>query len=111
MKKEKGQEIRNVLPEDWLAWAKEKLPPEEYAEIEAQIKRFYQEHKPETPQTIPVTDSEGRVVTSVAEQHSVGFMYPADWFTDPWTGKPRVFTEEEKKKYGLTFEGDLPPRK
>jgi hypothetical protein len=173
MKNAKGQEVRNVLTEDFFAHAKETMSPEEFAKLEENYKHTLEqirEHiaavrakigrpavsmknggdptkviwptvdeyvahakeagvSPEDLEKLKAThkemleavekgtaeveilstDSEGRV--TAAFMHSARPVYPADWFTDPWTGKPRVFTEEEKKKYGLTFEGDLPPRK
>jgi len=40
MKNAKGQEVQWVLDEDWLAYSKETMSPEKYAEFEAFLKRF-----------------------------------------------------------------------
>ena len=100
MKNPKGQEVRWVLEEDMLAWAKEKMSPENFAEFEARRKELRERHKPK-PREIPVRNSEGRIVSSVAVEHSCHVAMPAEMITDPWTGQPRVFKEEEKKKYCL----------
>jgi hypothetical protein len=110
MKNAKGQEIRWVLADDFLAYAKEKYSPEKFAEIEAPYKDYCERHKAKSV-TVTRKDSEGRVVGSVTHTPRVHAIYRKDHFTDPWTGDVRVFTEEEKKKYGLTFKGDLPPHK
>ena len=101
MKNAKGQEVRWVIAEDLLAWAKETQTPEKYAEIKANYKRFCDEHKPKPPEIQIIQDSQGRVVAMAALTHRVVPVFSAEEFTDPWTGRPRVFTQEEKKKYGI----------
>jgi hypothetical protein len=107
MKNAKGQEVQWVLEEDMLAYAKEKWPPEKYAEFEAWYKQYREEHKPK-PREISVKDSEGRIVSSVTVEHSCHVEMPMEMITDPWTGQPRVFTEEEKAKYRLASRGWSP---
>ena len=104
MKNGYGQEIRWVIEQDFFAYAKEKLSPEKYAELEARHKRLLEEHKPKRRE-IPVKDLEGEIVSSVTLEHSCHVAIPAEMITDPWTGQPRVFTEEEKAKYDLTNRG------
>jgi hypothetical protein len=110
MKNGYGQEVRWVLEKDMLAYLKETQTPEKYAEIEAWHKRFHEEHKPK-PVEIPVRDSEGRIVSSVTVQTSGHSMIPAEMITDPWTGQPKVFTEEEKAEYDLANRGWTPERR
>ena len=86
MKNAKGEEIRWVTEEDFLAYAKEKLSPEKYAELEAQQKELRERHKPK-PIEVPVKDSEGRIVSSVTVEHSCRLAMPIEMITDPWTGK------------------------
>ena len=88
MKNGYGHEVRWVLPEDWFAWAKEKLSPERYAEIEAWYKNRREQHKPKATVIGEVTSTSRAVV-------------PAEMITDPWTEQPKVFTEEEKAKFEL----------
>src|SRR5215470_3080639 len=97
MKNGYGQEVRWVLAEDWFAWAKEKFP-EKHAEIEAWYKRVLEKRKPEP--TVPGKLTEGC--------HAV---IPAEMITDPWTGQPKVFTEEEKAKFELGNRGWSPERR
>ena len=85
MKNAKGQEVQWVIPEDMLAWAKEKMSPENFAKIEAHLKPYFEEPKPKPP------GLHARLVQS------------SEIFTDPWTGGPKVFTEEEKAKYGPKY--------
>jgi hypothetical protein len=110
MKNAKGQEVQWVLEEDMLAYAKEKWPPEKYAEYEAFLKRFHEEHKPK-PREVPVKDSEGRTVSSVTLEHYCSVDMPIEMITDPWTGKPKVFTEEERVKFELSHRGWSPERR
>jgi hypothetical protein len=110
MKNGYGQEVRWVLEKDMLAYLKETQTPEKYAEIEAWLKRFHEEHKPR-PREIPVKDSEGRIVSSVTVENSCDAVMPAEMITDPWTGQPRVFTEEEKAEYDLNNRGWTPERR
>jgi hypothetical protein len=47
-------------------------------------------------------DSEGRVVGFAGPvMHSCHVEMPAEMITDPWTGQPKVFTEEEKAEFDL----------
>ena len=94
MKNGYGQEIRWVIEEDFFAHAKETMSPEKYAEIEARHKRLREEHKELLERYKPKAPVGNATLTS----HVV---MSAEQFTNPWTGGPRVFTEEEKKKYGL----------
>jgi len=88
VKNAKGQEIRWVLEEDFFAHAKETMSPEKYAEIEARYKDWCERHRPK-----PTVVGESTLTSHV--------VVPAEMITDPGTGQPRVFTEEEKKKYVL----------
>ena len=97
MKNGYGQEVRWVLAEDWFAWAKEKFP-EKHAEIEAWYKRVLEKRKPEPTVSGKVTE----------EAH---VPIPAEMITDPWTGQPRVFTEEERVEYDLANRGWSPERR
>jgi len=45
MKNGYGQEVRWVLEEDLLAYAKEKWPPEMYAQLEARHKELHERRK------------------------------------------------------------------
>jgi len=110
MKNGYGEEVRWVTEGDFLAYAKEKLSSDKYAELEARHKRFSEEHKPKRSE-IPVNDSEGRIVSSATVGHSCLVAMPAEMITDPWTGQPKVFTEEEKAKYELTNRGWPPERR
>jgi hypothetical protein len=103
MKNGYGQEVHWVLEKDFYAFAKEKLSPEKYAELEARHKELRERHKPK-PREVPVKDSEGRI-GSVTVEYSCHMPIPAEMITDPWTGQPRVFTEEEKAEHDLTNRG------
>lgn len=63
--------------------------------------------KPKPIET-PVKDSEGRIVSSITVWHSVHASMPAEMITDPWTGQPKVFTEEEKAEFELANRGWTP---
>jgi hypothetical protein len=105
-----GDPTKVIWPtvEEYCAKAKEAgVSPEDLEKMKAHHKEMLEAVKNGTAEVeILSTDSEGRVTSACMS--SMRHVYPADWFTDPWTGKPRVFTEEEKKKYGLTFTEDIP---
>jgi hypothetical protein len=48
-----------------------------------------------------ITDADGGVVATAELRHRVVPVFHAEQFTDRWTGRPRVFTEEEETKYGI----------
>jgi len=101
MKNGYGQEVRWVLKEDWFAHAKETMSPEKYAEIEARYKRLLEEQKELVERYKPRALVGGATFTSRA-------VIPAEMITDPRTGQPRVFTQEEKANYELTNRGWSP---
>ena len=45
MKNAKGQEVRWVIPEDMLAYAKEHMSPEKFAEFEASYKQALEQQR------------------------------------------------------------------
>jgi len=92
-----GQEVRWVLAEDWFAWAKEQLPAEKHAEIEAWYKRALEKRKPEP--TVP-----GKVT------EEVHVPIPAEMITDPWSGQPRNW-HHRGERVGLEsdFDGSSTP--
>jgi hypothetical protein len=95
MKNAKGQEVRWVTEEDFFAYAKEKLSPEKYAEMEARHKAMRERHKAQTTKVVG-----GATFTSTCHM-----VIPAEMITDPWTGQPKVFTEQERAEYNLTNRG------
>jgi len=88
VKNKKGQEVRWVIEEDCFAHAKQTMSPEKYAELEARYTDWCEQHRPK-----PIVVGNATLTSHV--------VMSAEQFTDPWTGQPRVFTAEEKKKYGL----------
>jgi hypothetical protein len=103
MKNKKGQEIRWVLEEDFLAHAKQTMPPEKYAEIEARHKRLREENE-QLRERYKAKVPFGVTVTSRA-------VIPIEMITDPRTGQPKVFTEEERAKFELGNRGWSPDRR
>ena len=94
--------------DEYCARAKETLSPEELEQMKARYREMREQAEKGTKDAeveIISTDSEGRVTSAIMLTHELRQVYPADWFTDPWTGKPRVFTEEEKAKYGIAGGG------
>jgi hypothetical protein len=109
-----GDPTKVIWPtvEEYCAEAKEAgVSPEDLEKMKAHHKEMLEAVKNGTAEIeILSTDSEGRV--TAAGMTSSRVVMRSEQFTDPWTGKPRVFTDEEKKKYGLkygiTFTEDIP---
>ena len=98
--------------EDFCAKAKEGLSPEELARMKEAYRQMREQYEKGNKPISITTDSEGRVVGWAGPvTHSCHVAMPAEMITDPWTGQPRVFTEEEKAKFDLTNRGWSPERR
>jgi len=88
--------------EEFCAKAKEVLSPEKLPQIKETYRQTREHYEKGDKDISIITDSEGRVTGWAGPvTHSVRPVFPAEMITDPWTGRPRVFTEEERKKQGI----------
>jgi hypothetical protein len=98
--------------EDFCAQAKEGLSPEELARRKEAYRQTREQYEKGNKAISITTDSEGRVVGWAGPLTvSSHIAMPIEMITDPWTGQPRVFTEEEKAEYDLTNRGWSPERR
>jgi hypothetical protein len=113
-----GGDPKNVIwptVDEYCAQAKEKVSPEELESKKAFYRKMREQAEkgtdPSAEVVITSTDSEGRVTSAIMLTHSCHAQMPMEMITDPWTGQPRVFTEEEKAKYRLANRGWSPERR
>ena len=98
--------------EDFCAKAEEELSPELLAWKKEAYRRMREQYEKGNKPISITTDSEGRVVSWAGPvEHSSHVSMPAEMISDPWTGQPKVFTEEERAEYDLTNRGWTPERR
>ena len=98
--------------EEFCANAKEGLSPEELARMKEGYRKMREQYERGNKPISIITDSEGCVVGWAGPvTHSCHVAMPIEMITDPWTGKPKVFTEEERAEYDLTNRGWSPERR